>query len=319
MVVVALLTTTLGTGVYAAGSPVTALNASDIRLSSLSVNQGSSIDVKITHLHSAIKCVLRLVGPEISKPRTVSVKNSVASASLSTAGLPLGEYVVRAHCGKGEKLNSAKFSVIAKGAPTSATCEVVESGFSLSANYSTSYGAVLTNMSPVLTAKNVRLSITFKDGSGTTLSTVTDKASDISPGEKIVVGMAYSAGHLDVASLTISTLCESTRDPAPVKLRGQAQTIVDNSASSLRYPTNVGSQFTNTTSLTIGINSRVDYISRNASGEITGGGRTNTYPEFLLGLWVPGFPLIQYFHRISRPRTGSYLPVRATDFVCGVN
>jgi hypothetical protein len=213
--------------------------------------------------------------------------------TLSAAGLPLGDYVVRARCGKGVRASSPKFSVIAKGAPTSATCDVVESGFSASANYSTSYGAVLTNSSPVLTAKNVKLSITFKDASGATLSTVSDTATDISPGEKIVVGMAYSADHLDVASIAISTVCDSTRDTAPAKLSGQAQTITV--ADSWRYPTNIGGQFTNTTGFIIGTNSRIDYISRNASGQITGGGRTAPYPAVpvgAVGTWIAIDPVL---------------------------
>ncbi len=290
-----LLTMTVGTWAHSIGSPAAAHSASDIRLSELSVNQGSSFGVKITRLHSANKCVLQLVGPKTSTPRTVRVKNSVVKASLSTAGLPLGEYVVRARCGKGVRTSSSKFSVIAKGAPTSATCDVVESGFSASANFSTSYGAVLTNSSPVLTAKNVKLSIAFKDASGATLSTVTDTATDISPGEKIVVGMAYSAGHLNAASMAISTLCDSTSDPTPAKLSGQAQTIVDNSADSWRYPTNIGGQFTNTTGFIIGTSSQIDYISRNASGQITGGGRTAPYPAVpvgAVGTWITVDPVL---------------------------
>ena len=290
-----LLTMTVGTWAHSIGSPAAAHSASDIRLSELSVNQGSSFGVKITRLHSANKCVLQLVGPKTSTPRTVRVKNSVVKASLSTAGLPLGEYVVRARCGKGVRASSSKFSVIAKGAPTSATCDVVESGFSASANFSTSYGAVLTNRSPVLTATNVKLSIAFKDASGATLSTVTDTATDISPGEKIVVGMAYSAGHLNAASMAISTLCDSTSDPTPAKLSGQAQTIVDNSADSWRYPTNIGGQFTNTTGFIIGTSSQIDYISRNASGQITGGGRTAPYPAVpvgAVGTWITVDPVL---------------------------
>jgi hypothetical protein len=288
-----LLALTLGAGVNSVGSPVVALGASDIRLSALSVNQGSSLGVRINRLQSAQRCVLRLVGLQSSKPKTVKVKNSSVKASLSTTGLPVGEYVVRARCGKGVRASSSKFSVIAQGAPTSATCEVVESGFSASANYSTSYGAVLTNSSPVLTAKNVKLSITFKDASGATLSTVSDTATDISPGEKIVVGMAYSADHLDVASIAISTVCDSTRDTAPAKLSGQAQTITV--ADSWRYPTNIGGQFTNTTGFIIGTNSRIDYISRNASGQITGGGRTAPYPAVpvgAVGTWIAIDPVL---------------------------
>lgn len=290
---VALLVMSVGTGANLGGSPVAALSTSDIRLSALSVNQGSGLGVRITRLQSAQRCVLRLVGPESSQPRTVSVRNSRVKTTLSAAGLPLGDYVVRARCGKGVRASSPKFSVIAKGAPTSATCDVVESGFSASANYSTSYGAVLTNSSPVLTAKNVKLSITFKDASGATLSTVSDTATDISPGEKIVVGMAYSADHLDVASIAISTVCDSTRDTAPAKLSGQAQTITV--ADSWRYPTNIGGQFTNTTGFIIGTNSRIDYISRNASGQITGGGRTAPYPAVpvgAVGTWIAIDPVL---------------------------
>jgi hypothetical protein len=282
-----LLALTLGAGVNSVGSPVVALGASDIRLSALSVNQGSSLGVRINRLQSAQRCVLRLVGLQSSKPKTVKVKNSSVKASLSTTGLPVGEYVVRARCGKGVRASSSKFSVIAQGAPTSATCEVVESGFSASANYSTSYGAVLTNSSPVLTANNVRLSITFKDASGTTLSTVSDNATNINPGEKIVVGMAYSARHLNVASMAISTLCDSTSDLAPAQLSGTTQTI--GVANSWRFPTTISGQFTNTTGFIIGTSSRIDYISRNASGQITAGGRLTQSPAGpagAVGTWI---------------------------------
>jgi hypothetical protein len=86
---VALLVMSVGTGANLVGSPAAALSASDIQLSALSVNQGSGLGVKITRLQSAQRCVLRLLGPESSQPRTVSVRNSRVKATLSTAGLPV--------------------------------------------------------------------------------------------------------------------------------------------------------------------------------------------------------------------------------------
>lgn len=67
--------------------------------------------------------------------------------------------------------------------------------------------------------KEFPISITFKDASGAPLSTVSDTATSINPCEKIVVGMAYTARHLNVASITISTLRDSSVNQPPRELQ----------------------------------------------------------------------------------------------------
>lgn len=276
------MTMVFGVGLNGIGNPASALSSSDIRISALSVNQGKSVGVSISYLYSAKQCVLRLVGPKTSKPRTVKIKNSGIKASLPTTGLPIGQYVVRADCGKGEKASSSPFDVIALGAPTTATCELVESGFSAAADKSTSYGAVLTNKSPSLVAEDVKLSIAFKDASGATLATRADYAPDILPGQNIVLGGNEDV--VGVASITIAALCDSTSEPAIATLQGQATTIAARNSS--RYPTSIGGQFTNMTGFILSGSSTMKFVTRNVSGQITGGG--STYPDAFVPVGAVG-------------------------------
>lgn len=259
----------------ASAPPAAALDSSDIQLSALSVNQGSPLKVKIPYVYGAKFCTLTLTGPKRSKPVRAKVRNrkNEASASIPTKGLPTGSYVVRANCGKAGKATSSSFSVVAKGAPTEATCDVTDYGFSAAARDKTSFGVQLTNRSPALSATSVELSIAFLDASGNTLSTTSLYAMSIPPGESVIDGDTEDVA--GVASIRVDALCSSTADAVDTLLRGPATAITPRDSS--YYPTEISGVIQNTTGYIISDFSRISYVVRNPAGAITGGGRT--YPD----------------------------------------
>lgn len=251
----------------------TALDASDIRLSALSVNQGTPLKVEVAYVYSASACTLSLTGPKKTKPIRAQVRGSSAKASIPTTGLPTGSYVVRVNCGKDGKASSSSFSVVPKGAPTTATCDVTNYGFSAAANGSTSYGVELSNRSPVLSATSVELSVAFIDGAGNTLRTEGVYAMSIPPGGSVIEGDSFRVS--GVASIRIDALCDSSTEAIPPLLRGQATSITPRNSSI--YPTEISGVIQNTTGFIISDFSRISFLTRNAAGAITGGGRT--YPD----------------------------------------
>jgi hypothetical protein len=252
----------------ASAVPAAALDSSDIRLSALSVNQGSPLGVQIDYLYESSSCKVWMEGPKRSAVKSVPIKRYKVRTTLSTAGLPTGTYVVRANCGKSGKATSGRVGIIPKGAPTTATCDVAEKGFSAAADGETSFGAVISNRSPVLAASGVQLAIAFLDGAGNTLATKSSYVMAIRPGESVYDGGTESV--TGVAAIRIDAVCESTTEVPESRLRGQAQYIRPRDSD--YYPSEFGGSFTNTLPFIIASFSEVNFVTRNAAGQITGGG-----------------------------------------------
>lgn len=261
------------TGSVAIGGPVAALDSSDIRLSAQSVNQGSPLRVQVSYLYSARTCKVQLDGPKRSAARTVRVRDGQMRTSLSTAGLPSGTYVVRVACGKDGKAVSDPVAIVPKGSPTRATCDVTDTGFSIGPDGSVSYGIQVSNRSPGLTAVSVKLAVSLLDGAGRTLATTSEYVMDIAPEESV-----YEGGGDDitgVASIRVASLCESSASRPTPRLRGQAQTILPRESS--YFPTELAGTIANSAGFIVGTSSELEYVTRNAAGQITGGG--TTYPD----------------------------------------
>jgi hypothetical protein len=277
-----LLGMTLASATVLLAQPADALDSSSIRLSALSVNESTPIRVEIPYLYTARVCTLALSGPKNSRAYTVPVRNSTAKAAVPTKGLPTGSYVVRANCGKDGKATSSSFSIVPKGAPTTATCDVTDRGFSQGADGATTYGAQITNRSPGLTATSVKLAVAFLDGAGNTLATRTQYVMDIAPGESVLAGGYESV--TAVASVRVDSVCEATTTAPTPRLRGQAQTIAPRSSS--YFPTQFGGTIPNPFTFIISASSSMDYVTRNAAGAITGGGSAE--PEAFIPVGATG-------------------------------
>ncbi len=264
--------------------PAQALDSSSIRLSALSVNSGSPIRVEVPSIYSATTCTFALNGPKNTKPVKVKVRNSTAKVALKTNGLPAGAYVVRVNCGKSGSATSTKFSIVPAGSPTKATCEVTESGFSAGADGETTYGVQITNRSPALTTTSVRLAITFLDASNNTLATESSGVIDIPAGENVYSGGDVSVSN--VANVRVDAICESSSEPARTLLRGQAQSIKPRNSD--YYPIEFSGFIPNPLNFAIEGYTDIYYVTRNAAGAITGGGRANFtgfIPAGATGTW----------------------------------
>lgn len=88
------------------------------------------------------------------------------------------------------------------------------------------------------------------------------------------------------ATLRISAVCDSSTDRPRPRLHGQAQSITPRDSS--YYPTSISGSFINTLNFTIANYSDLDYVTRNAGGQITGGGQTSPdafVPAGTTGTW----------------------------------
>jgi len=264
--------------------PAQALTSSDIRLSALSVNEGSPVRVEVPYVYTASTCSFALNGPKNTKPVKVKVRNSTAKASMKTNGLPAGAYMVRVNCGKGGSATSTKISIVPKGSPTKATCDVTEVGFSVGARGTTTYGVKVTNRSPALATTDIQLAVAFLDANGNTLATDSPGVIDIPANESVYFGSDVTVSN--VAKVRVDAICESSSESVGTLLRGQAQSITQRDSD--YYPTGLSGFIPNPLNFAIEGYTSIYYVTRNAAGAITGGGRSDLrgfIPAGATGTW----------------------------------
>lgn len=269
------VTSVIGVGIGAvsllAPPAASALDSSSVSLSALSLSAGKPMTVTIKYLYSATSCTLAITGGTAAPAKAYPVRDGEVTARLSTARLRPGRYAVRAVCGKDGRATSNPFVIVPNGEPTSATCDVTDKGFSVN-TYEMEYGVQVTNRSSVLTATDVALAINWLSASGAVLQSTEASVSDIAPGESMLAGGGINAVP-GVASITVASLCKSGVEKPGPRQRGQATWIKERSSD--YWPTEFGGTMTNALPFTVSEDSWIWFVTREASGRITGGGSTS--------------------------------------------
>lgn len=259
-------------------TPASALSAYDIQLKGNVVHAGGMLPVKVTRLYQGTSCKLGLVGPKKTIPVVARVKNETATAKLRAPAGPVGIYRVRAACGKNGTALSDPVMVVAASSPMAATCDVTESGFTMDSNgIDVTWGAVVRNASPELSATSVELAFSFKDASGAVVATTSERPTDIAPGGTVLVGERIFTAP-GAVSLTVASRCETSLDPADPAVLGTGVIATD------RWGDNAASgQFVNGTNYTWARSSDLQFVFRNGNGSVAGGGS-----EYLDAFVPPG-------------------------------
>lgn len=252
-------------------SPAVATVSSDsITVAADVVRAGALVPVTVTSLTSAAACRISIVGPVRSRTVVVKVRNYEAKTRFRVPAVAPGEYRVRAACGRDGTALSEPFRVVATGSPITASCDVTESGFSLNAAMTTAtFGTVLANRSPDLTATNVELALTWRDASGNVVKTSSLYAQDIPPGRSVLA----AAERLEApaaASVSVAALCKTGESSALAPIDGTGTTRRDSDNELMTT-----GQFTNTSGATISASSEIVLLLRNGSGAIVGGDTAN--------------------------------------------
>lgn len=251
-----------------------------VDVAAMSVNQGSPVAVSFGVLYPSTCSAWLQSSTSKSKSVSYKVTKPQRNATLSTAGLPTGKYTVRVSCGKSGaagKGMSDPVWIIAKGAPTIATCNVIDQGFAPISRGGVSYGVEVKNLSPVLTATLVTLKVSFQNASGLTIASSRAFAMDLAPGETAFAGgTEFTPG---IAAMRIEPTCESTMDTPSTRVRGVGQAA----AAEGVYDSKLTAVISNATTTSFAEFSPLAYVLRDSSGVIIGGGSS-----FLGLLLLPG-------------------------------
>lgn len=246
--------------------PAAAVSTDSITVGADVVHLGAKVPVKVTGLYNASSCRMSVMGPARGKVVSVPVRNYEAKTRVQVPSGPSGLYSVKVSCGKDGTATSKPFRAVAAGNPTKASCEATESGFSMNPSKSSaSFGVVLANRSPDLTAVNVDLALTWRDSAGNVVKTTSLDGDDIRPANSVYVATdGISAPN--AASVSIAVLCETGESSELTPITGTGGSRRDSDDELITF-----GQFANSSGKTISEYSSVVILLRDASGAIVGG------------------------------------------------
>jgi len=268
-------------------STANALSEYNIKLTSNILRAGMTTNVVVESLYSTKKCTLRFIGPSKTKAVSGNVRNSGISMKIRVPQ-SIGEYRLRANCGKDGTATSASVMVIARNSPDKAGCDVVESGFTVTGSDGTSvmFGAVVRNSSQELSASEVTLAVTLRDSAGNVVKTDSVSAEDISPGSQVYVGTSIGVGSRAISATVVSKCATTLTKPITGVISAGTADPLDSDGD-----TQARGQFVNTQQIVVDQYSTVEVILRNSAGAIIGGVRTRLDSFVLPGAtstWTAG-------------------------------
>jgi len=198
----------------------------------------------------------------------VKVRNSEAKARIRLPGTS-GIYRVKASCGTDGTASSAPFVVVGRTSPLAATCEVLESGFSVdSKHWYVSFGAVVRNSSPELSATDVEVAFTFKDAAGNVILNYGLRPGDVPPGSTIVAGRTSIVAN-GATSLTVTPRCTTATEKVIPVAPGDGSVYVHPNIS---FEISISGQFANPASFPVSSQAPIGFILRDPFGHIIAGG-----------------------------------------------
>lgn len=265
----ALGSTALVLGVLVCATPASALSSYSIKLPGQAVRAGSTFTVKIDGVYSTPGCAVSMVGAKKTAPISVKAKNYVVTARIKAPAGTVGQYRVKVACGKGGAAMSDPIMVVAKTSPLQATCDVAENGFLLQHFDYANFGSIIHNASPELTATDVQLALTYRDAAGNVVTTASvSNYTDIGPGSSVIVSDEFTKA-TGAVSVTVATTCKTALTPPAAPIPGTGTWAPAAEYSSYQH---FAGQFVNPLPYTLDDHSRVDFVLRNAAGQIVAGG-----------------------------------------------
>lgn len=293
-----------------AAPPVSALSAYDIQIPEV-VKAQAQMPVKITNLYDAKSCTIAVRGATPTKAVVAKVHSGAVTVRLRLPAGPPGRYTIRATCGRDGTATSRPFTLVAKSSPLQASCDVIEYGFSMRGSESpqvkATFGAVVANSSPELTAQSVELALTFRDAGGNVVATDTVTVRDIAPGARVYVGDSY-VETAPATSLSVLSSCKTSTTAVEAGVVGTGGVQLDSDGDPIMQ-----GQFVNPMPFTLDKYSAVAVVLRNASGQLIGGTSTNLdafVPAGGVGTWNAD---IYYMGLTSPPTVASMLFPREKD------
>lgn len=224
---------------------------------------GSKVPVTVNYLWRASSCSVVFVGASRSAPQRLAVRGLKAHGNVRAPKTP-GIYRPRVACGKDGVGTGRPFMVVPAGNPVQASCDIVDHGATIAPDGGTTFGVIVRNASPDLTAASVEIAISYLDAGGNVVVTSTDYIPGIAPGQTVFGNDHTSAP--GAVSTSVRSRCTTSLETvrAPLSATGTAEPSY---FSGLRF---VG-QVTNTTAMTLSTMSKVNVIARGADGRIVAG------------------------------------------------
>lgn len=270
-------------GVLATGLAVSGASAAPLRQDSTDVSQriseysiqitprivkaGKRLSVEVSGVYSARQCSVTLLQDRKKAKGKLKVRSYTAKGRVTVPRTFKGSTVARVACGKDGTATSAPFMVVGPTEPTSASCDVLEHGFSVSRIGYAEIGMKVRNSSPTLSAEDVEIALTYRDSSGRVVKTDTIYHYDGIPPATTII-LAGSTETETAASVSVNARCDTALEEADPVLPSGASIVQS------EYSIDVVGEMRNTLSRTIERLSEVNYLVRNSRGAIIGGGTT---------------------------------------------
>ena len=229
------------------------------------IQAGKQVSIQVSGIYSARTCQVTLVQGRKTGKGTLRVSNYSAKGKVLVPRSFAGQTVARVACGKDGTATSAPFVVVGPNEPTSATCEVLEKGFSQTRDNTAYLGLTVRNSAPTLSAESVEIAVTYRDSGGGVLKTDTIYLYDGIPAATTVVLSESTDVGMPAASVTLQSRCTTATTAVDPVLPSSARFV------SSSYSMDVRGEVLNSLSRTISDLSSVHYLVRNASGAIIGG------------------------------------------------
>lgn len=226
---------------------------------------GETVAIRVSGVFNVKSCQATLLQAGKTSRGRLAVRNYTASGQVRVPASFKGQTTARVACGKDGTATSDPFIVVSPNEPTSASCDIVEYGFGVSDTGYTNAGLRVTNASPTLSADDVEVALTYRDSSGRVVKTDTIYHYDGIPPATTVI-LAGSTNVSRPVSLSVASRCDTSTEDAPPVLPSRASIVASD------YSLDVVGEMRNTLNRTVERFSEVNYIVRDASGSIIGGG-----------------------------------------------
>jgi hypothetical protein len=226
--------------------------------------------------YTPLTCKVSFAGPV---RRTIDATlTSGGKVRVGTTGLKPGRYRTSVRCGDDAPFELSDVAIVPKGTSAQGSCQVAESGFSynLDRRYVT-VGVILRNSNPLVPSLAGELIFNFFDATGNIIQTESGDMGPVPAGTSRPVGAEWSISSTPVRVQVVATCME----PGPLFPKEPFEFVpVTGAASMTDYDVVISGTVTNTWNRTLDGSSfwggsAIRYVTRDASGTITGGGKAD--------------------------------------------
>lgn len=219
------------------------------------------------------RCTVRFTGPSAAKKAGVKVVDF--RMKVPTTGLKSGVYRGRVSCPGSKTYALPPLAIVSRGSSPVGTCTVIDHGFTARPSEFSSgrtyveVGFVMENSNPYVPSSSGDVIVNALDAAGNVLETDAGSFNPLPPGSTRPSGTSMTVDNGTVAAVEVTSTCS---DPV-TSLEFTPQMDIAANGFTGRDGSGVEGQLTNSTSDVWDSFTSIRFVTRDAAGAITGGGK----------------------------------------------